>query len=289
MDNCVDNVDCNPTVILKLCKQRGFDKQIFIAYNKRWVIIVNKKDLDRIKDSILGDFFYYESIGSTNDEALRNAESEDKSLFLTEKQTDGRGRGGRRWEASKGGIYMTVLLKPKNITADFSALTLAVGLAVARAIPNSQIKWPNDIILDGKKVAGILTETRLSDKTAVIAVGIGINANNTEFSKEIGDKATSIRLFSGEIQDTAELVIRVYNEFLRVYESFLKGFDEIKDEYIVKCVTLNREIVVISGIEERKMYAVGINDKGELLAECDGKTEEVNFGDVSVRGIMGYS
>ena len=251
------------------------------------VIALNKKDLMKIEDAVLGKLFYFKSTASTNTEALNHIDAPDKSLFIAENQTAGKGRLGRRWEASRGGIYMTILLKPEKMSEDISALTLATGLAVAGVIPKSQIKWPNDIILGGKKAAGILLESKIIGKTGVIAVGIGINADNTEFPEQIADKATSIRLFSGKKQDRAELIIRTYNEFLRVYEKFLQGFDKIRADYIEKCVTLNREITVIKNSESRKMYAAGIGEKGELLAEADGKTEKINFGEVSVRGIMG--
>lgn len=253
------------------------------------VIALNKNDLKRIESAVSGQFFHYESVASTNTEALSHTEAPDGSLFIAENQTAGKGRLGRRWEASEGGIYMTILLKPDEIGEDFSALTLATGLAAARAIPKSQIKWTNDIVLDGKKAAGILLETKIIGKKAVLAAGIGINANNVRFSEEIREKATSIFLYSGKRQNEAELIINVYNEFFNVYEEFKKGFDKIKAEYAEKCVTLNREIVVLRNNEEKRMYAVGIGARGELLAEADGKTERINFGEVSVRGIPGYS
>lgn len=250
---------------------------------------MNKNDLEKIKNTVLGDFFYYETVTSTNTEALNSLDAHHKSLFLAKNQTHGKGRKGRIWEASEGGIYMTVLLKPEKIEEEISALTLAAGLAVARVIPNSQIKWPNDIILGSKKAAGILTETKIVGKTGVIAIGIGINANNTEFSEELTEKATSIRLFSGEKQNETELIINVYNEIIEVMEEFSQGFGKIREEYAKKCITLNREIAVIENSESRKMYAVGINDRGELLAEADGRIEAINFGEVSVRGLLGYS
>lgn len=253
------------------------------------MISLNQKELKRIKDVIKGDFFYYENIGSTNTEALEHSEARDKSIFFAENQTSGRGRQNRIWEASNGGIYMTILLKPEKFSDDMASLTLATGLAVARAIPNSVIKWPNDIILGNKKVAGILAETKIFPPKASIAIGIGINANNTHFSENLAEKATSIYLYSGKFQDIAGLVIKVYTEFLEIYEDFKSGFSKIKEEYCKMCITLNREIIVIKDGKERVMLAKDINDKGELLAEADGKTEVINFGDVSVRGILGYT
>ena len=249
---------------------------------------MNKRDLDIIEAVTQGDFFCYDSIGSTNTEALSHTEAKDKSLFIAKNQTEGRGRRGRGWEASDGGIYMTVLLKPEKVSEDISSLTLGAGLAVARSIPGAVIKWPNDIILGDKKVSGILVETRIIKERCSIAVGIGINANNTEFCQELKEKATSVYLYSGEKQNMAGLISKVYLEFLKIYEDFKSGFSKIREEYCKKCVTLNREIVIIRDGREYIMFAKEINARGELLAVCDGKTEVINSGEVSVRGLLGY-
>lgn len=245
-------------------------------------------DLEKIRKNILGELYYFESVGSTNREALENGNAPNFSLFIAENQTDGRGRLGRSWEASEGGIYMTVLIKPDRLSADIPLLTLMAGLCVSRIIPKSRIKWPNDIILDGKKVAGILAETRISGKSAVIAVGIGINANNTAFSENLAEKATSIYLFSGKKQDKAELITGVYNELIELYKDFDKGFSALYGEYREKCITLNHEIAVINDGTECIMTAKDIGENGELIAEADGKTERIAFGEVSVRGFLGY-
>lgn len=249
---------------------------------------MDKKDFDRIRAHVKGDFFYYDSIGSTNSEALSHVEAKDKSLFASKNQTKGRGRQNRSWESSSGGIYMTILLKPEYISEDVSSLTLAAGLAVARVIKGALIKWPNDVILGDKKAAGILTETRILKDGFVIAVGIGINANNTEFCKELENKATSVYLYSGKKQDIVSIISGVYSEFLKIYEDFNGGFFKIREEYIKKCITLNREIAVIRNGKECVMYAKDINERGEILALYDGKTEVINSGEVSVRGILGY-
>lgn len=245
-------------------------------------------DLEKIKKSISGELYYFDSVGSTNTEALKSENAPNFSLFLAENQTAGRGRKGRSWKASSGGIYMTVLIKPDRISENISMLTLLAGLCVSRVIASSRIKWPNDIILGDKKVAGILTETKISGKSGVIAVGIGINANNTGFCEDLADKATSIYLFSGEKQDETGLVTGVYNELLRAYKDFDKGFSDFLDEYREKCITLNREVVIIKDGKECVMTAKDIGKNGELIAVQNGKNERIAFGEVSVRGLLGY-
>lgn len=252
------------------------------------VMDLDRNIIEKIRKNVLGELFFFESVGSTNSEALKNPEAGDKSLFIAEDQTAGRGREDRRWEASEGGIYMTVFLKPERITENMPALTLAAGLAVSRVIENSMIKWPNDIILGNKKVAGILTEARSDENGAIIAVGIGINANNKAFSKELEDKAISIYIHTGKACDAADVIIGVYREFLGIYADFDSGFSKIADEYRKKCITVNREIKILRNGTERIMKATGISDKGELLAEADGKKEAISFGEVSVRGLLGY-
>ena len=244
--------------------------------------------MEKIRKNIRGELYYFDSVGSTNTEALKCDSAADFSLFLTENQTEGRGRQGRSWKASEGGIYMTVLIKPDRISENIPALTLMAGLCVARVIPESWIKWPNDIVLGDKKVAGILTESKIVGKSGNIAVGIGINANNTYFCGDLAEKATSIYLFSGKKQSETELVTGVYNGLLRLYKNFDKGFSSFSDEYRERCITLNREIVVMKDGKECVMTAKDIGNNGELIAESGGKTERIAFGEVSVRGLLGY-
>ena len=245
-------------------------------------------NLEKIKNSVRGDIYFFDSIGSTNAEALKSDDAADLSLFLAGNQTAGRGRKGRSWQDIKGGIYMTVLLKQDKISDGISSITLMAGLAVSRVISESRIKWPNDIILDGKKVAGILTESKILGKSGIIAVGIGINANNTNFPQDLSEKATSIYLFSGIKQDETEIVVRIYKEFLKLYKDFEKGFSGILDEYREKCITLNREIKVEEAGKEYIMTARDIGENGELIAEENGKEKRIAFGEVSVRGLLGY-
>ena len=252
------------------------------------IVAGDSMDLEKIRKAVCGDVYYFDSVGSTNTEALKCDSAADFSLFLAKNQTGGRGRMGRSWESSKGGIYMTVLIKPDRISENIPALTLMAGLGVARIIQNSRIKWPNDIVLGNKKVAGILAESKIIGKSGVIAVGIGINANNTDFCGDLAEKATSIYLFSGEQQDETGLVTGVYKELLQLYKDFDKGFSRFSHEYREKCVTLNREITVIKDGREYTMTAKDIGDNGELIAEANGKTERIAFGEVSVRGLLGY-
>ena len=186
---------------------------------------------------------------------------------------------------------MSILLKPQADISDISQLTLIAGLAVTRVINDSVIKWPNDVLISEKKVAGILTEMSAEKgKIKQVIVGIGINVNTEEFSCELCDKATSIYIETGKVSDREMLISKITEEFFSMYDVFLQdGFSVFKTEYINKCVTLNKEVYLMSGEEKRVAKAVGITDKGELIVESNDKEEIVNSCEVSVRGLLGYA
>ncbi len=250
----------------------------------------NNFDINKIRRKIKGEVFFFETTPSTNLEAklLENVPS--KSVFLAEEQTKGRGRLGRSWDSAKGsGIYMTIYLEPEIQSDDIAKLTLLAGLAVARVIKKSTIKWPNDIILKSKKVSGILCElVTKPDKNAVL-VGIGINANNKEFSLDLKDKATSLFLETGKKQDRTKLVIDVVKEFFKLYDKFLKkGISVFMKEYRKKCSTLGKNVIVEENGTKTKAMAVDVTDAGELLILVNGEEKKISFGEVSVRGLLGY-
>ncbi|MBV9343305.1 MAG: biotin--[acetyl-CoA-carboxylase] ligase [Acidobacteria bacterium] len=174
--------------------------------------------------------------GSTNTLAIKAAESgaAEGSVFLAEQQTAGRGRGMKRWYSAQSlGIYCSVLLRPKLPPSDVLVLSLAAGLAVESAVRQIEpklvpdLKWPNDVLLGGKKVAGILTEMS-AEATSVrhIVVGIGINVNQTHFPGELGHSATSLRMASGKSCSRVELCAALLKSLDREYRSLLTGSDK---------------------------------------------------------------
>lgn len=252
----------------------------------------NVSNLNPDKISVPGKVYYKEITDSTNLDAKHAENAPDKSIFLADMQTSGRGRLGREWSSPKGcGIWMSIYLKPETVIADISQLTLIAGLAVSRVIDTAFIKWPNDVLISSKKVAGILTETTLEGgKIKHIVVGIGINVNNKDFPEELSDKATSLYIETGKIQDRESLISDITKEFFLMYDKFLiAGFSAFKDEYTKKCTTLNKEVYLINNEEKRIAKAIGITDNGELIIEANGKEEIVNSCEVSVRGLLGYA
>lgn len=250
-----------------------------------------KIDPKKIKSAVPGEVYFFETTKSTNIEAKFAKNVPDKSLFLAERQEAGRGRLGRNWSSPAGtGIWMSIYLEPKITANNVAQLTLLAGFAVSRAIPDSLIKWPNDVLLSGKKVCGILTEmvTEKGRPDRVI-VGIGINVNTENFPMDLADKATSIYLETQKISDREEVAIAVLSEFFELYDEFTaKGFDAFYNDYIQKCVTIGREVVIINGDDQKKAKAVSITENGELVIETENGRETVNSGEVSVRGLLGY-
>ena len=243
---------------------------------------------------------YYETIDSTNLEIRRLAEegAPHGTTAVAEEQTSGKGRRGRSWLGKAGcGIWMSFLLRPQIAVENSSMLTLITALAVEKAVGEEtglqcQIKWPNDIIVNGKKLCGILTELSAQmDELNYVVVGIGINANMQEFPDDLRDKATSLRIETGETVKRASLAARVLKYFEAYYEKFIKTEDlsAFADEYNRLLIHMNRKIRVIRGSGEDFYISRGINDKGELMVEDDaGKKSVVLSGEVSVRGVLGY-
>lgn len=243
--------------------------------------------------------YFYPVTDSTNRRARLESENgvPDGSLFIAEEQTAARGRLGKTWLAPpKTGVWMSLLLRPGVQPEDIAQITLIAGLAVCRAIKNltglpAQIKWPNDIVIRGKKVCGILTElSAQAGQIECLICGMGINVNTECFPDELCDKATSLLLESGAKQSRARLAAEVMNclepyymQFLQegVTESFLK-------EYKSFCVTLGREIKAIQRGETLVGVAQNVTAKGELEVLTPKGAVVLSSGEVSVRGLLGY-
>lgn len=236
------------------------------------------------------NIIFYDCVDSTNLEAKRNSQMEDRTVFTAVTQTGGRGRLGRKWFSDENGLWMSVLLKPDISPAQCSFVTLVAGLAVCGVIENSGIKWPNDIVLGSKKVCGILTEMSSSaEKLNYIVCGIGINLNNESFPDELSNIATSLYLETGGKTDREMFLNRFLSEFEFYYSRFVEnGFSCLADEYRKKCITLGKDVTIIRGDNSYPAIAVDINENGELIVETENGTETVLSGEVSVRGIFGY-
>lgn len=260
----------------------------------------NKRELEQgLKTKTMGQtIYFYEETDTTNNRARELAleGAPEGTLVVAEKQTAGRGRRGKVWESPLGtGIWMSLVLRPQIAPTEASVLTLLCGLATAEAIEaetglSAGIKWPNDILINGKKAVGILTEMdcEMSEVHFVIP-GIGINVNTASFPPEIAEIATSLYLECGKTVSRRRLVHRVLERLEEHYETFLRtgSFAAMLEDYRKHCITLGKEVHVL-GREPFFAEALDITPEGELLVRRadNGKEEAVFSGEVSIRGVI---
>ena len=263
--------------------------------------IMNKTELESIHATEWAgcEIYYFDSIDSTNTKAKELAEEGHPSgtLVVADRQTAGKGRRGRSWESPTGiGIFMTLMLKPEINPNNASMLTLGAAMATTRAIRRvtgvpAMIKWPNDIVMNGKKVCGILTEMSAQfDYINHIVIGIGINVHNEDFPEEIAKTASSLYLESGQHIHRASLIEAFLEEFEDVYAEYLKTEDMegLQKEYEAMLVNRGRQVRVLDPKEPFEGKAMGITKKGELIVDTWESRKLVSSGEVSVRGIYGY-
>lgn len=235
------------------------------------------------------------TVDSTNEEIKRRAAKNAESglIIASDEQTAGKGRLGRTWKTNNGGIHFTVLIRPELSPADISSVTLASGYAVCLAIRkytgcDAKIKWPNDIIINNKKVCGILTEMAAqSDRLDFVAIGIGINVNHTDFPDEIKSKATSLFLETGKKIDRNDFFRCVINYLDKVLSSFLVSvsLDDIQS-FKKLCATIGKKVKVNRNNKIIEGTAIDITSIGELvICDNDGKEILINSGEVTVQGI----
>jgi len=233
--------------------------------------------------------YYYENISSTMDIATKLALEgiEEGGVVCAESQMKGRGRLGREWFSPKAkGIYISLILRPNILPSETTKLTILSAVSCCKAIReasgvNTEIKWPNDLIIRDKKVGGILTELNAEmDRVKFVVIGIGINVNNTKSS--LPPNATSIRQETGAAISRIVLLRRILKQIEDDYLHFLKyGISRIIDEWRHLSLTLHSRIKVICHNEEIEGEAQDIDlDGGLLIRKDSGFIEKVLAGDV---------
>jgi len=239
---------------------------------------------------------YFGSIDSTSSEARRLAAAGagEGTVVIAEAQTSGRGRLGRSWASPPlRNLYLSIVLRPQIAVAEAAPLTLVAGLAVVEAVsdwaPQAAIKWPNDIVIDGRKVAGILTEMDADeDRVRCVILGIGVNLNAVpeDFPEELRDKATSLRAATGQPIDRTAFAERLLVCVDARYTLFLaQGFAAIRPLWEQRSCLTGRA-VQIDGAGQRCTGVVsGISDDGSLLLrDAAGDETRLVAGDVTVVG-----
>lgn len=238
-------------------------------------------------------------VDSTNNALKRTCDAAHGTVLLSGKQTGGRGRLGRVFASPPGGVYLSVLLRPKAPAEKLLHLTPMAAVAVRRAIFDccgiwAEIKWTNDLVYRGKKLCGILTElTTEAGSTALqsVIIGIGINCNTSpdELPEEVRAMATSLREIVGRSVDPNALAAALIARLQEMDASLLTQKEAWMQEYAASCITVGKKIQVLCGEKRREAFAQGIDPNGGLVVRYPtGETAVVNTGEVSVRGMYGY-
>ena len=302
---------------------------------------MNKKILDTLtSEDFVKSINLYESVTSTNALAKDYLSTNNISLpqlFISDEQTAGRGRLGRNWSSPPGtGIWMSYLIKPDITPENISKITLLAALAVTKAIMtygrnfnldiSPKIKWPNDIVVNRKKICGILTElvsiprkqtrclqTNLNLKSEnsildtenysnYVICGIGINVNTETFPDEISDKATSLLCETKTKWNREEIItetIKNLSDYICQFEKY-QNLEFIREEYNSYLISLEKEVRLISNqlendkitgtFEEGIYISKGIDETGALLvADSENKIRAISSGEISVRGLYDYT
>ncbi|MBD5402780.1 biotin--[acetyl-CoA-carboxylase] ligase [bacterium] len=233
-----------------------------------------------------------EEIDSTNNYAKMNIDSfEDKTVIYAKRQNSGRGRLNRSWvDLGDGNLFMSIVLKPSNSFNEiYPNITQYLSVSLCKVLEcyglKPQIKWPNDVLIDGKKIAGILSETVMEGhllKGLVLGIGVNLNSCQKDLESIENKIATSLNLEIGQDIDLNAFMAPLLNEFFANYDEFLNsGFKLIKDEYISRTCFLNKEIRVQVFNNIKTGVAKSINDKGELVLLSNDNNEFVlTIGDI---------
>ncbi|MCR4909585.1 MAG: biotin--[acetyl-CoA-carboxylase] ligase [Lachnospiraceae bacterium] len=246
------------------------------------------------------ELLFFSEIDSTNEEIRRRSRKGAKEglMAVADRQTDGRGRRGRGWTSPAGtSLMFSFLLRPVFPPETAPMLTLVMAIAVSRGISGecgvkTGIKWPNDIVLNGKKLVGILTEMSVEpDYIQEVIIGTGINVSVKDFPAELNTTATSLFLETGKHFSRAGILAAVSEEFERCYAVFCedRNLKRLAGEYEQLCVNKGKRVRVLDPKGEYEAQAGGIDEYGQLLVTLDsGEKRSVYAGEVSVRGIYGY-
>ncbi len=248
------------------------------------------------KTKVVGrDIRVFQKTTSTNDviEKLARDGVREGVVVFAESQSGGRGRLGRKWiSPAQKGLWFSVLLRPDLRPQEATRLTVASATALARAIESDtglkpEIKWPNDILIGGRKVAGVLTELNAEldhVKYVVLGIGVNVNLNAGEIPAELGKAATSLKIETGAAVSRPELAATLLRELDEDYHRVCAGcFAAVADEWEAKCSTLGHEVVIRVGDRQMRGRAESLGEDGALLLRTDhGHLERIVGGDVTL-------
>lgn len=251
-----------------------------------------------IKSRLRGDvgrgIFFFETIGSTNTVASEiAAKSVEGAVVLADTQSKGKGRLGRVWVSPSGvNIYMSIILKPDIRPRDATLITIMSSVACANALRkvtglNVTIKWPNDLIIQKKKLCGILTKLKTERNKIIFAVagiGINVNADINEFPEDVKSIATSLKNETGIVYSRTEIVAETLNEIDRWYKTLkVMDRDALLSEWKRLSSTIGREVMVVTGQGTLTGLALDLDSEGMLMIKLtSGEVKRISSGDVTI-------
>ena len=304
-----DNFGVSRSAIWKymnILKEEGYEIESVPRKGYRLISSPDILTYEEIAEYLSTDFigrniYYFDNLDSTNIKAKEIAmEEKEGTIVIAEEQTMGKGRMGRDWTSPKGkGIWMSIILKPKVDPTKVAKITLIGAAAVYKGLKDigidSYIKWPNDIIIGGKKVSGILTEMSCELNMinyCIMGIGINVNLDKKDLGEELVHKATSLKEIMGKEINRKKLLACVLNHFEELYIPFKDNGDISKVIEISRenSILIDKEVRVIKGDTEKIGKALDIDEEGQLIVKYDdGSIEKVFSGEVSIRGAEGYT
>ena len=295
---------------VKTLRSEGYD---ILSSTKKGYMLTSRPDrpcygelLLSLPEERLDRIRFYDEVPSTNDtlKQLAFEGAPEGTVVIADHQSRGKGRRGRSFDSPHGtGIYFSYLMRPSISPSDSTCITAWTAVAVCRAISRScgiepSIKWVNDLVAGSKKITGILTEMTLESESGMIdsiVVGIGINVNQKEsdFPEDIRHMAGSLRMAKGEIISRTPLIVAMVEEMDILSASITGDTSGYLEEYRKSCLTVGKEVSVVrvhdSGEIPRHGTAISVNPDLSLKVRFqDGSEEDLQSGEVSVRGLYGY-
>lgn len=252
-------------------------------------------DIDRIlAETMVRHVAYRDETKSTNDLAIElaaNGANDFPSLAITERQTSGRGRGANRWWASEGALTFSLTIDSKDLglePRDWPKLSLTVGLSVCEVLEQLvsdrrvQLKWPNDVFLEGRKVCGVLVET-IAQRPRLIVIGIGINVNNSfaDAPAELRSTATSLMDVTTKSFDLTDVLIRQLQQIAHRIGTVIAGSEYLAEAWRARCMLEGRTLSIDLGSRRLTGVCHGIDDEGALIIQTEGGVERCFAGVIS--------
>ncbi|MGM0921617.1 MAG: biotin--[acetyl-CoA-carboxylase] ligase [Bacillota bacterium] len=299
-----ETLGCSRTAVWKHIEDLRSEGYVLEAVRKRGYRITHKPDKISgneiqlgLKTEFMGRHIHFEEVISSTQKiahTLAGNGAEEGTIVVADQQTSGRGRLARAWYSPKQtGIWMSMILRPKIPINKTPQLTLLTAVALIQAIEEvtgltPEIKWPNDILINGKKIVGILTELQAeADRVHSVIIGVGMNVNHTldQFPEELQGIATSIAAETGEPADRAQVIQAIMKNFEKLYTSYLiHGFKPVKLLWESYAISLNKNLIARTLQGTIRGRAIGIDDEGVLLLETnEGNIEKIYSADIEIQ------